>query len=412
MKILYLTHLVPWPTNTGGKQILRNHIKRLSASHEVSLICFRQPDYVGTGGLEEWCRSLEIFDLPPRREILLNAFVDIFKDVPLPISLYNSREHAETIRERIENGGFDILICQVQMAKFIPPSHRGPKILLMEDPEPLKFTRVDKRDWTLLQRFLRGFESARLSRYEKRQAPRFDRVTLLSEEDVRDNLSFLPGARLACVPYGTDVAFFSPTDPADRVDGAIVFTGNLYHPPNVAAVNWFCREVYPLVRQEVPNAHLWVVGGNPVPEILRWGESNDITVAGSVPDIRQYLRMARVSICPIYLKIGVQTKILEAMACGTPVVTTAAGNHGIGAAPSGEGLVVADTPEDFARGVTAMLRDEKWDRLSALARRFVVDRFSWERSVEILEKLMAEVVEEHRPRATPTTGGGIASGRA
>lgn len=399
MKILFLSHLVPWPTNTGGKQILYNQVKGLSVSHDVSMICFLHPDSSGDGGLSGLCKSLIIMDIPRTRKVLLNAIVGLVRFVPLTISLYTSRKHSATIREHLEKESYDVVISRIEMAQFIPASYSGPMILLMEDPEPLKFTRLNKRSWKIHQRIFRWFESRRLSRYERCQSPRFDRVTLISEEDVRDNRTFMPDARLTCVPYGTDPEWFSPSDEVKRIDGMIVFSGNMYQPLNAAGAIHFCREIFPLIKKEVPGALLWIVGANPIPEVLQWGQTEGITVTGAVPEIRDYLRMARVSICPISLKIGVQTKVLEAMACGTPVVTTSAGNSGIQAI-SGEGLYVADSPSEFATRVASLLKGENWDEMSASARRFVLDRFSWRKSVEKMEKLISEIMIDHKKGAS------------
>ena len=394
MKILFLSHLVPWPTNTGGKQLLYNLIKGLSVSHDVSMICFRHPDYSGDGGLSGFCRSLMILDIPRTRKVLLNAIAGLFRFVPLAISLYASRKHSATIREHLERELHDVVISRIEMAQFIPTSYKGPKILLMEDPEQLKYTRMDKRSWKLHQWIFRWFESRRLSSYERRESSRFDRVTLISTEDVQDNRSLIPGAHLACIPYGTDPEWFSPSKEAKRVDPMIVMTGNMYHPPNAAGAIYFCKEIYPLVKKQIPDASFWIVGANPGPEVLQWGQTEGITVTGAVPEIRDYLRMARVSICPISLKIGVQTKVLEAMACGTPVVTTSAGNAGIQAA-SGNGLYIADSPSDFANRVVSLLKGEHWDEMSCRARRFVLDHFSWVNSVRKMELLITEVIREH-----------------
>lgn len=395
MKILFLSPIVPWPTNTGGKQVLYNQIKGLSSSHDINLICFRQTDYSGTDFLKNFCRSITILDNYRTCKIILNAIIGLVIYIPLKVSHFTSRKNRILIQEHLRKNFYDVIISRIEMAQFIPDSYTGPKILLMEDPETLKFTRQPMHDLNLLLRFFWRFENNRVARYEQRQSRRFDRVTLLSEEDVREYQNFLPNARLVCIPYGTDPDWFSPSNEVKRSDGMIVFSGNMYHLPNVAAINHFCSNIFPLVKKEVPTATFWIVGANPLPEVHRWGQLPGISVTGAVPEIRDYLRMARVSVCPISLKIGVQTKVLEAMACGTPVVTTSAGNSGI-CATSGDGLYVADSPADFALQIVSLLKGERWDEMSVRARQFVVDHFSWGRSVEKLEKLITDVIDEHR----------------
>jgi glycosyltransferase involved in cell wall biosynthesis len=165
----------------------------------------------------------------------------------------------------------------------------------------------------------------------------------------------------------------------------------MFHKPNVDAVEYFCRKVFPLVCKQVPTATLWLVGARPVGSVRKWAMNSQIRVTGFVPDVRTYLRQAVVSVCPIRLRIGTQTKILEALACGTPVVTSSAGNHGIRAV-SGEHLYVADHPVEFADKVVALLKGDRWNELSQNGRRFVVENFTWERSAAKLEQILERLV--------------------
>src|SRR5262249_24925367 len=151
--------------------------------------------------------------------------------------------------------------------------------------------------------------------------------------------------------------------------------------PNVDGACFFLEEVFPRVLAAVPDARLAIVGAHPARRIRaaarRFGRR--VTITGQVPDVGAHLRAAIVGICPIRLTIGVQTKVLEALAWGTPVVTTSAGNSGV-AGVDGRQLLVADAPTDFAARVVALLRGEGWEQLSAEGRRLVEDRFSWARS--------------------------------
>ncbi len=113
-------------------------------------------------------------------------------------------------------------------------------------------------------------------------------------------------------------------------------------------------------------------------------------ITGKVDDISTFIRKAKVSICPIRLKIGVQTKALEALSWGTPTVVTSAGNSGIGGI-SGETLWVADNAVEFGDRVVSLLRGQEWKTISENGRAFVAEHFSWERSAEILEQCVYRI---------------------
>jgi glycosyltransferase involved in cell wall biosynthesis len=129
------------------------------------------------------------------------------------------------------------------------------------------------------------------------------------------------------------------------------------------------------------------VGNKPDPRILSAASSygDRVKVTGRVDDITEYIRRAKISVCPIRLKIGVQTKILEALSWGTPVVTTEAGNSGIGAI-SGRHLWVDENPASFARHVVDLLEGKEWARLSEAGKTFVTSRNTWDASVARLEQ--------------------------
>jgi glycosyltransferase involved in cell wall biosynthesis len=171
----------------------------------------------------------------------------------------------------------------------------------------------------------------------------------------------------------------------------IVITGNMNYPPNVDAVEVFCRDIFPLVCRRVPSANLWLVGSNPS-AVRHWTKNQQIKVTGFVPDIRPYLSRAMVSVCVVHLNVGTQTKVLEAMASGTPVVTTSAGNHGVGAI-SGRHLYVADSSEEFAERVVTLLNGDGWMTLSENGRKFVVENFAWQKSAAKLESILKQVVQ-------------------
>ena len=183
------------------------------------------------------------------------------------------------------------------------------------------------------------------------------------------------------VPNGVDTEHFHPSA-LDRSSASVAFVGSLNFPPNVAAVGWFCREVWPIVRGSQPAARLMLVGKKPVEEVLAWHGRDGIRVAGDVPDVRPYLDWAAAAVVPMRSGGGIKNKILEAWAMAVPVVATSMSLHGL-AARVDENILTADEPADFARQVLRLLADpDLRTRLSARGRETAVREHSWDRTAE------------------------------
>jgi glycosyltransferase involved in cell wall biosynthesis len=161
--------------------------------------------------------------------------------------------------------------------------------------------------------------------------------------------------------------------------------------PNTDAVLHFHRHVFPLIKREVPAAQFIVAGMHPTPPIRRL-TNHDAEVTGFVSDIRQYLARASVCVVPLRLAMGVQNKILEAMAMGVPVVATSVANRGINATP-GQEILVADDPQSFATATVSLLQDASLrETIAKNAQKFVEQHFSWEKNLNELDALIAEIM--------------------
>ena len=161
------------------------------------------------------------------------------------------------------------------------------------------------------------------------------------------------------------------------------------------ALDYFCKEIYPLVCREVPDNTFYVVGADPPPRIRELGQRNKRTVVtGFVEDLREYYNLASVAIAPMRFVTGMQNKILQAMAMGLPVVATSVANEGINATPNEE-IFIADDPTSFARTVVRSLNSpEDCQTVGKRARRFVHEHLSWTR----VAARVAEIEEQLRRR--------------
>lgn len=397
MKLLFVICHWPCPANTGSALMASHHIEHLAARHTIDLISFRPRKLpLELGELPHWCNSIELIDRPPKWRVALQMIKGLTIDPSPEFSRCKSVVMARAVDRRLAAENYDVVLFQqAQSAQFRPSWYQGPTIWSFEAPFALKMQRElpvqrwHTRRWN--RRIIR-----RLKRYEKEQAQHFNCITCLNEEEYPDYKTALGGPRVQSVPYGVDVDFFCPSDDIGRREGMIVITGNMFHRPNVDAVDYFCRDIFPLICQQEPSAVLWIVGAGPVRSVRRWSNPR-IRVTGFVPDVRAYLRQAMVSVCPLRARVGTLTKVLEALACGTPVVSTSAGNCGIGGI-SGKHLHVADEPAQFAKMVVGLLRRNQWSELSHNGRNFVVENFTWERSGAKLEQILEELVATRGPQ--------------
>ena len=167
----------------------------------------------------------------------------------------------------------------------------------------------------------------------------------------------------------------------------MVFTAKMDFRPNVDAVLWFAQEVLPLIRQEVPEARFWVVGKDPHPRLAPLADDPGVRLTGWVEDVRPFIAAAAVYAIPLRIGGGTRLKVLEAMAMGKAIVSTTLGCEGFDLVP-GQELVIADTPEVFARAVLALLADpERRARIGRAARRFAGSRYDWRMIVPRLERV-------------------------
>jgi glycosyltransferase involved in cell wall biosynthesis len=190
---------------------------------------------------------------------------------------------------------------------------------------------------------------------------------------------------------------------AGKVDGivspSIGFLGNMGYPPNIEAAHWLYENVYLPIRRDFPGLSLIVIGKDPVDSVTKLGSEPGVVVTGTVKDIWPYVNSLDLFVFPLLRGAGLKNKILEAMGAGRPVVTTAIGNEGIDAV-DGKDISIRDTPEEFRMEVIRLLRSAEARRaMEDSARRFVGDRFSWERILTQYEEIV--VGAGNRKQADP-----------
>ena len=287
---------------------------------------------------------------------------------------FRSRDLAWLIHRQIYTRSIDVLQLEyLVMGQYAGRFRHIPSILFEHDVYFQSIARRLPYMNSLLERTVSRWEYLRAIRYELKLLPRLDRVQVCSPDNAEYLRSYLPqlngrlddGYRAGIDTSGYDF------QPSGREPYTLLFLGSFRHLPNVEALEWFLREIFPRIRKDEPRARLVIVGSDPPPRhSLR--DSEAIEMVGFVEDVREPLMRYSVFVCPILAGSGVRVKLLEAFAAGIPVVSTRLGAEGL-ADRDGEICALADDPAAFAEHVVRLLRlPEEAEALARRARAEVV----------------------------------------
>jgi sugar transferase (PEP-CTERM/EpsH1 system associated) len=393
--LLYLAHRIPYPPNKGDKLRSFNLLRHLARTHRVYLGCFVDDpvDFARAPELNEWCEQCCCLPLSPR----LRRFASLSglaRNEALTLSYYRSREMAAWVARTVSvQRPAQAVVFSSAMAQYLAPH---PQLLSVVD-----FCDVDSAKWAEYATAHRGplswlyrREARRLLAYETSVARSVAAVSFVSEAeaDLFRALSPDVAAKAYAVDNGVDADFFTGDSdgPAPFPEGEIhlVFTGAMDYWPNIDAVRWFVREVWPDLAASIPELRFTIVGMNPAHEVRALQADPRIQVTGTVADVRPYLRHAEVVVAPLRIARGVQNKVLEAMACARPVVASAAAALGIDAA-DGEHFVIAREAADFVTAIRRLIAYPEHARLlGRAARSRVLERFSWEANLSRIDPLL------------------------
>ena len=391
MRVLFLTPRFPYPPLKGDQVVAYHRLRLLSRRHEITLLSFveSEEELAGAAELERYCEAIHTFQLPPWRSFVNVAARAPFSRLPLQVLYYASDAARKRVETLLASDGFDVVHAYFhRMASYVSDAP-VPKVLDLMDSMQLRMQR-NAAVARPPKRWMFREELRRVTPYEVELARRFDEVIVVSEQD-RD---FLPDGRVTVVPNGVDTDLFAPNGEAKGP--TIVFSGHMSYDPNVHAVTWFAERCFPRVRAQVPEASLVIAGWNPAKAVRELGTLPGVEVTGWVESMPAILNRAAVAIAPMQSGSGIQNKILEAMSCELPVVTTTIGLGSIGAKPEDE-IVVADGEEPFADAVVRLLRSpERAADVGRRARRYVLDHHSWQSAADQVDEVYQRAAHSAR----------------
>jgi len=387
LKILQLTPRIPYPPDDGGKIGIFEITKHMAMrGHDVTMLSIAPSQRNDISGLRRYC-GVETVAMNTANNYI-GMLLNLFSSVPYAVSKYHGDPFLVKLKELPRKNRFDIVhVDHLHMAyygKFVKKHFDLPIVLREHNVESTIWERYYQGIRNPLVRAYARLQFKKVYKYESEIVADFDRCFMITEKDKERIERMNPRVKASVIPAGVDVSYFHPMDvPIEPY--SIVSVASMDWLPNVEGIIWFITNVWPIVKQRIPQAKLYIVGKNPPTEIKKLA-GEDIIVTGFVEDVRGYMAKAAVFIVPLRTGGGMRIKILNALAMGKAVVSTSVGCEGIDV-ENGRNLFIADSEEEFVQGVINLLNNgNKREQLEEEGLRLVKEKYQWERIAEQIER--------------------------
>ena len=386
MKILLLTPDLPYPSESGAAIRNIGIIRGLAeAGHILTLVSFAErPPERDSNPLFQLCESAHTVIMPDHGMLKRVARLLLSGRADMEFRLA-SAEFERLLRGMLDDGTFDLIqFSGIEMGCYLPAIHARKKnskviydALNAEAELQRVVAQVDREEFRRLPVALySAIQSRRLARFEQAICRGVDATIAVSGED-RAYLVRHAGAPVTVMANGIRAADYAPPTGNVRESRQLVFSGKMDYRPNVDAVEWFYRAVFPHARRKFPDCKLVIVGRSPHRRLGMLAGDPDVRVTGWVESVKHFLHSATIYIAPLRMGSGTRLKILQAMAAGCAVVSTSIGAAGLHDDVR-DALIIADEADAFARAITHLLEDENRRReLGALAQEQVGRHYDW-----------------------------------
>ncbi len=402
MTLLFLANRFPYPPFRGDKLKIFHLAKRLAAKgHRLHLLTFLEDEkdrqYIPKLG--EIFEEIHLVKLPKAKSLLRVARGAFFSDVPFQVLYFRSPEMEYAVNDLLRKNSYDAVHVQhLRMAPYLSRHKEIPRVLDLPDAFSLYWKRRLAVKGNPVKKRLEKIELERVYFFEREMIGAFDKVLACSPEDC-DYLQKEHGAKnLFLLPNGVDLdQFQSEGHDYHSPEKTLLFTGNMDYAPNVDAVVYFAKEIFPLLLQKHPDARFIIAGQRPVKAVLALASGN-VEVTGFVENLATMYSRASVLVAPLRFGAGTQNKVLEAMAMGVPVVCSQVGFNGLGIS-DGQGAFMRTEAVSFAEKVSELLSNTALrESCGRAGQAHIRAHFGWDAVAEKLEGYLVEVAEREKER--------------
>ncbi len=389
MRLLFISPRFPYPTLKGDQLIVFNRIKGLSKNFKIVLMTFyeNESELEHLSEVKKYCERIITIKIGPFsiKKNLLNGLLR--NKLPLQVNYYTSKEFQESLKQVLLLHKIDLIHCYtLRLAEYCKQLNI-PVIYELIDSMQLNLQNMIREE-RFLKKLAYKIELERMSVYERALCESQKYISVVSKKD-KQRIGF---NHINVIPNGVDTDIFQKKSSFE--EGVIIFSGNMGYLPNIHAVRWFVEKCLPIIQQAKPYVKFKIVGANPSSYIKSLHNGRSIFVTGFVESIIDELNNAQVAVAPMRSGSGMQNKIIEAMACGTPVVTTHNGLEGLFAQDEDE-ILVEDTPDTFSQAVINLLSDEVlYESFVRRSIQYVHKYHSWEHSNKMISDVYLDALSD------------------
>jgi glycosyltransferase involved in cell wall biosynthesis len=401
-RILFLLYRFPYPL-IGGDRVKPYHLLRHFAKiADVDLITLDESSEITPERLAHIQQFAKVEVVPfDKGKATMRVLSGLLGSRPIEHNYYYSADMQQAVNRAVTSKEYDLIVCFfLRTAEYVKGLKGAAKLLIAEDARVIMQERATEKIRLTPQYLVRKIDSKRLKSYEPSMSQHFDHVTFVAEEDRARIFAANPRLSTSVVSNGVDLDKF-------RFNGgernrSILFAGHLgiYH--NKLMAERLVGQIFPLIQTKLPDVTLKIVGKNPSNKLRTLITSmKGVELFADVPDVAPYLQSEGIFLHPQTVGSGIQNKLLEAMACGIPVITTPVGAGGIGGLENGVHAIVDESDHQLAdRAIRLLSDDAQMKSLQHNARQLIEERYTWQAIYHDLDRAIEICVPDFFDRVT------------
>jgi glycosyltransferase involved in cell wall biosynthesis len=405
LRVVMVDEELPYPPTSGKRIRTLNLTLRLARRHRLTYVCHRNADaeearqadaFFAENGIETRVVDRAV---PPKSgpRFYLRLATNLLSPLPYSVVTHNSRELRQALAEIARTQPVDVWHCEwTPYAETVRSIVSGNRVVMAHNVESTIWQRYYETESNPLRRWYIGRQWRKFQRFERRVLGEVEHTIAVSDTDARRLRRDFGVARVAVVENGVDTAYFQP-QARRRQRGRLLFLGSLDWRPNLDGLRLLLERVFPAVLATEPSASLCIVGRNP-PEALRRrvAAMSQVELHADVTDVRPFLADCSLLVVPLRIGGGSRLKILEALASGTPVVSTRVGAEGL-VLEAGQDLTVVEDIDGLIDALlTAIRHPQILQAECERGREKVLEHYDWDRLASQLDQVWRQCAMEQR----------------